>query len=184
MSNAALMIVLEGPECTGKSTQIQLMAEEYSCQVNKRVRTSSRFQMLSTVINDILQQEMRTSGAVSEALVLFDRWQLVSDIVYEKYCYARTSILEPLLDMFSYACDESNVRIIYLSIDEDEMIRRFRLRGDKLRTIEEAIIVRKAYVDFFATCPLPFIEINVTGKTIEEVNKEIILKSGIINIRS
>lgn len=179
----SLMVVLEGPECTGKSTQAQILAERYSCSISKRVRTGGRFQMLSAVFSDISQQVLRTSGVYGgETLVLFDRWQLVSDIVYEKHCYNRKSILEPLMSILANACKDANICIVYMAISEEEMLRRFRLRGDKLRTLEEAVIVRQAYEDFFEFCLLPYIRIDVDSMTVDEVTKEITIQSGINNL--
>ena len=172
--NASKMIVFEGPECVGKSTQVQLLAEEFSCAVSKRVRTVGKFPRLSAVVNDIEAQANRTRLVGSEAVTLFDRWQLVSDMVYEKYCYGKTSIFEPLLPVLGNACKNSNIIIVYLDIDQEEMVRRFQIRGDKLRTLDEAIKVHKAYREFFENCPLPYVRIDVTGKSIQKIFSEIV----------
>jgi deoxyadenosine/deoxycytidine kinase len=174
-------LVLVGPECTGKTTQARMITENYSSKLVKNIRVKDRFQMLANVINDIQQMVIRTSWGTSESPVVFDRWQLIDDIIYEKYCYGSESIMEPLLPVLGKACKDAGILFVYLTIAEDEMVSRFAERGDLLRTIEEAVITRKAYQEFFRTnrAILPHIKIDVTGMTPEELYKTIVELSGI-----
>ncbi len=187
-----MMVVLEGPECTGKSTVAARLADEFSCSLSKRVRTPDRFAMLNTIMQDIAVQQERTSGGSGESLIVFDRWQLVSDIIYEKYCYNQRSILEPLYPILGDACRAANILIIYMDIDEADMLTRFRTRGDRLRNVPEARKVWHAYSKFFDTSTvngmcctgdnlgryLPFKYLNTTGMSMDEVYMSVI---GIIN---
>lgn len=172
-----LMVVFEGPECVGKTTIVQRLADEFSCPVEKRVRNKNKFEMLSTIIDDIRKQQLRTSVGEGDSLVLFDRWQLVSDVVYEKYCYGSESILEPLYPILSDECIDINIVIIYLNVDKDVMLDRFRTRGDKLRTIEEASRVYDAYHDMFHNClgrSLPYVEIDTTNDSMDEAYNHVL----------
>lgn len=176
-------IVFEGGECCGKSTIVRRLAEEYSAPFHKRVRTPGRFKMLTEVVNDIVAAQLRTSVVGSEALVFFDRWQAVSDIVYEKHCYKQKSILEPLMPTLADAMRKANIQIVYLKISEEEMLKRLSVRGDQLRTVEEAVKTRNAYDEFFRYGnELPYIIIDVTGmdkETAYRVVKEKLNLSGI-----
>jgi thymidylate kinase len=172
-----LMLVLEGPDCTGKTTVVQRFAEEYSCATHKRVRTKDRYAMLSSIFNDINQQLMRTSVGSGDSLVVFDRWQLVSDIVYEKFCYGKDSILEPLYPVLGKVCHTANILVIYMTIDKDEMVSRFNIRGDRLRTVEEVIRVHEAYEKMFSKTGigqnLPHVLLDVTGMSPDSVYERI-----------
>ncbi|MEG1636125.1 MAG: hypothetical protein RR324_01300 [Cellulosilyticaceae bacterium] len=184
-----LMLVLEGPECTGKTTIVQRLADEQSCHTHKRVRTKERFAMLSTVVNDIDQQLMRVSVDSEDNLIVFDRWQLVSDIVYEKYCYNQPSILEELYPTLGKACDKANILVVHVTIDKSEMVRRFVSRGDRLRTIDEAILVHEAYTQMFSPNALgtylPYITLDATGLNTDELYERIlsIIQSNGGNVR-
>lgn len=171
------MLILEGPECTGKTTVVQRLADEHSCPVFKRVRTKDRFAMLSSVINDIDQQLMRTSVGSGDSLIVFDRWQLVSDVVYEKYCYDESSILEPLYPVLGKTCQKANILVVHMTIDKDEMVRRFNVRGDRLRTVDEAVKVWQAYNRMFTRgslgCYLPHVALDTTGLTQDQVYSRI-----------
>lgn len=173
-----LMVVFEGPECTGKTTIIQRLADEYSCPVAKRVRTPNRYAMLSTIIHDIDEQLMRTSVGSGEPLILFDRWQMISDIVYEKYCYDRRSILEPLYLSLTEACARANIVVIYMNVTQDVMLNRFMQRGDRLRTPGQAIITRNAYEHFFENPilggGLEYVTIDTTTLDLEYTYQEVV----------
>ena len=164
-------IVLVGPECAGKSTQISKLYDEYGAKIVKHIRIPGDFQKMASVINDIQQQQIRTSVVGSERLVIFDRWQLVDDVIYEKYCYDKTSVFESLLELFGVECKEANIQIVYMHLDELIMTERMALRGDKLRTLEEAITTNKAYETFYADYKdvLPIKRLDVTRLTEDDV---------------
>jgi thymidylate kinase len=129
--------------------------------------------MLQGIFEDIKQQVLRTSCFSGERLIIFDRWTLISDIVYEKYCYNRESVCAGLLDDLRRVCVMNHIYLIYFRISEEEMVKRFKLRGDKLRTIEEAKITRNAYEEFIKNCSIPNITIDVTDKTSNEVYEQL-----------
>lgn len=162
------MIVFEGPECGGKTTAAMKMADKYTARIVKGVRIPDRFHFLNSTVEDIKQQLIRTRLG-GERLVIYDRWTLISDIVYEKYVYGRNSIIEPILPDLVTPCMRANILIVYVTISEEEMVKRFSARGDKVRTLDEAIITRNAYERFFEKCPLPHIRIDATNMTTEEI---------------
>lgn len=163
------LIIFEGPECVGKTTIVQKLADEFSARVQKGVRIKDRFLLVASVVEDIKSQIARTSVGDGEALILFDRWTAISDIVYEKYCYGKVSIMESILPEVKSLLKEIDVTIVYLNVDKDEMIRRFDERGDKLRTREEALMVYDAYEQFFGSSNLvDFIGVSLNNLSPEE----------------
>ena len=171
----AKMIIFEGHECAGKTTIVSKIADEFSAKVQKGVRIADRFQLLKSVVDDISTQLVRTSVGNGESLVLVDRWPAISDIVYEKYCYGSNSIMESVLPNLKRTLDSADIEVIYLRTDQDEMIDRFNIRGDKLRTLDEAIITHRAYETFFdeSTCPINFVKIDLTGLDYEEAYNKV-----------
>lgn len=159
------MIVFEGHECAGKTTIVNRLADEFSAKVQKGVRIADRFQLLKSVVDDISTQLVRTSVGRGESLVLVDRWPAISDVVYEKYCYNTTSIMESVLPNLRDAIQDARITIVYLRTTQTEMVKRFCTRGDKLRTLDEAIRTYEAYERFFNEydCPVEFICIDVSG---------------------
>ena len=168
-------IVLIGPECSGKSTQARILTEESSGTLIKHVRIPDKFVLLNSVIRDIEHQLTRTRLGV-HGTVIFDRWQLTDDIIYEEYCYGEKSILLPLLPTLGATCREANIQILYLTIDRDEMISRLNARGDKLRTLDEAIDTWNAYETFYSKnkYTLPIKRLDVTGMTVEQLTDSIL----------
>ena len=166
------MLVLEGPECTGKTTMAQLLCEELSCTVTKRVATEDTLELLSTVIGDINSQRLRTSGFMQAKPIVFDRWQLVSDMVYMDCLFGIDSKLDGIYQSLADNCTPNGILIVYLDIDPDVMLSRFEARGDKLRSAEEALKVHQGYRRFFKYGKgqiLPYIRIDVTDLTREEL---------------
>lgn len=175
------MVVFEGHECAGKTTIVAKLADEFSAKVQKGVRIADRFQLIKSVVDDISTQLVRTSVGNSESLVLVDRWPAISDIVYEKYCYGSNSIMESVLPNLKRTLKESGIIVVYLRTTQAEMIERFMARGDKLRTLDEAIITYSAYETFFnkRTCPIDFVEIDLTGLDYEEAYNKVCEKIGL-----
>lgn len=176
-----MLIVLEGPECTGKSTVARKLCERHSIKLVKNVRIPNRFQLLASVIGDIENELVRTRDVLGKRPIVFDRWMLISDIIYEKYCYNTDSILEPLLPALGPVMAQAGVVIVYITISQPEMLRRFESRGDLLRTKEEAIITHNAYDTFFQKWgkKLPCVTIQADGLTEEQLYDEVCRQVGI-----
>lgn len=164
------MIIFEGHECAGKTTLVSRMADEFSAKVQKGVRIADRFQLVKSVVDDITTQLVRTSVGNGESLILVDRWPAISDIIYEKYCYGTTSIMESVLPDLKQTLKDADITIVYLRTTQAEMLSRFWHRGDKLRTSQEAIVTYDAYERFFSPgeCPVDFVTIDVTDLNPEE----------------
>lgn len=145
------LIIFEGPECVGKSTIVNRLAEQYSARIQKGVRIANRFLLTASVIADINAQVTRTRCGGGEAIVLMDRWNAISDIVYEKYCYCKESIMEQILPDCLDLISKNRVIVVYLHITKEEMLDRFDRRGDLLRTRDEAEMVYGAYEQLFST---------------------------------
>lgn len=174
-----LMLVIEGPDCVGKTTLIQALADHYSCEVTKRIRTKDRYTMMSNIFNDIDRQMLAYQcGGSSRSVSIYDRWQLVSDPLYEKYCYRRSSILEPFYPFLAKKFQEANILVLYLTMDLDDLLARFDERGDALRSREELIRIHDAYEQMFEIFGmgynLPHERLDVTGFSREALVEKVI----------
>lgn len=147
-----MLIILEGPECTGKTTVASKLAEEYGARVQKGVRIADRFLLMSSTIRDLENQILRTSGLVGEAMTVFDRWPAISDCIYEKYIVGGNPITYYMLPFFQDLFVNNNVKLVFLNISRDEMIKRFEARGDKIVSLDEALVAYDAYQQFYNEC--------------------------------
>ena len=67
-------LILEGGECTYKSTITSKLAEEYSAVIHKRQRIVNPIQRVHRVLSDIVESHVRTRGFRDDRLHIFDRW--------------------------------------------------------------------------------------------------------------
>lgn len=173
----AKCIILEGPECVGKTTHALLLQDKYNAILNKRVSTPDPFLLLNNVTNDISDMLIRrTSGGIGERLIIYDRWQFISDIIYNRV-YNSKSIFEPIYYSFLDAMRHAGMYVIYLRINEKDLIKRFNVRGDNLVDLDTAIKVRDAYDEFFESTEgksICYKVIDVSGRQIDTVSKELI----------
>lgn len=174
LKSKPLMLIVEGPDGVGKTTAVNKLANDLSAKIVKGVRIPDRFMFLHSTLNDISEQLMRTRGFHAESVVIFDRWTLISDLIYEKYIYGRRSIMESILPILPGVLQEANIRIVFIDISKEEIKRRYEQRGDLLRTLDEILEAQEAYRAFFQPgCPLKYWKLDVTGMTEAEVVDEL-----------
>ena len=162
-------LILEGGECTYKSTITSKLAEEYSAVIHKRQRIVNPIQRVHRVLSDIVESHVRTSGFRDDRLHIFDRWELISDLVYEKYQYGGDSIFESLLPDLITELKNSDIVIVYLDVEEHDQLERFRARGDRLVNETQAIDTLKAYKTLFSDAGIPHYRIDTTGRSSDQV---------------
>lgn len=167
-------IILEGGECSFKSTVAAMLCEEFSGVIHKRQRVADPFERLRTVMNDIAEVGMRTRVFRDTRLHIYDRWELISDIVYEKYQYHNTSVFEDLLPVIKPKLREFKIVIFYLRVSDEVLTERFNARGDKLLDLDMAIKTNRAYDEFFDSDSAPgFYCIDTSNKTSQQVFEQI-----------
>jgi len=170
------MLVLEGPECTGKTTLANRLMETFNAPMHKMVAIAARFNCMQSVCNDIAQQQLRNLG-VGANLVIYDRWQLVSDQIYHPLYNKQPSMFTEMEEVFSNVCIEAGILMVYVDVTLEEMYSRFQGRGDALVDYHTAGVLHTKYQDFFAGTKLPYIHVMTDSKSTEEVMEEIILKA-------
>jgi len=170
-------IILEGPECVGKTTHALLLQDKYNALLHKRVSTPDPFLLLNSVTNDISNMLVkRTSGGIGEALVIFDRWQFISDIIYNRL-YNKKSVFEDIYYSFLSAMQHAGMYVIYMRIKEKDMIKRFSIRGDNQVDLQQAIRIRNAYEEFFSSVQgksICYKTIDVSGRQVATVSDKLI----------
>lgn len=144
-----LMVVFEGPECTGKSTMIQHIASLYDCQINKRVACKDPFMRLSTVVHDIMEQKIMHNNPDAEKLVLFDRWQLVSDMIYSPMFSNEISVFQPHINMLFDECVNCNILFVHVTASKEVIQERIIKRGDNLVGANDALRLQSMYENYF-----------------------------------
>lgn len=156
-------LVLEGSDCTGKSSLI----ESLSSKLGFKVIRGSSFEH-SQCTNDELFQKFK--DMTKEKMVVFDRF------IYSNEVYAQ------LYDDFAILSDEqrrmieseisNRAIVIYLEADIDTLTNRMNNRGDDYVTADRLVSIKEKYEESLNKCGLDFIRIDTSN-----LNKEQVLES-------
>lgn len=171
----AKTFVFEGSDLVGKSTTARAIAEKNSFRLERNVTVHDAYQLVASICEDIERARVRNS--CGGTTTLFDRWQLVSDIVYNDCLFGSYSRVLPFINEFALECKKAGIYFIVLTCsDKEELTRRYNHRGDDDCTLEEVLAVHEAYISFFtkgAGMRFPHVIIDVTDKSIAEVINEV-----------
>lgn len=172
-----ITLIFEGGECVGKSSVVKALSERYDCPYNKRVGTRDQLILMQTVTNDLVDIKLRNACPTSSTkIVLFDRWQGISDLIYQPLFSQEPSILNSYLPLISKTLAENNAHIVFLDVDDDTLWARYAERGDNLVDAQDALVVSSAYKKFFlneGACLSP-VHIDTSDKSVSEVVKYIV----------
>lgn len=171
----ARTFVSEGPDLVGKSTTVKAIAEANSFRIERNVAVKDAYQLVATIIDDIERARMRQ--VCGGTVTLFDRWQLISDLIYSEYVYKESSRLAPLVEIFLDQCTKAGiVFLVFKCSDLVELEQRYVLRGDDERTFEEIKIIQDGYINFFTEGVgrhLHHVIVDTAYKTPEDVTAEV-----------
>lgn len=161
-----IFVVIEGPDCSGKTTLIARLEELFDLKSEKNLRMTSHKEMTAAFAEDLVFNHPRKT----KVGILKDRWQYPSDIIYEEIHGRKPSRLlewEPtLIRQFV----EGNVLFLYVKASPDELIRRLGERGDEEMDEAKLRAAALVYESFFRTrTDLPSATIDTTNMTEEEV---------------
>lgn len=162
-------IVFIGPDCSGKST----LAELYAAQEGIRLFANRKIDHL-----DALRRHLHrfTADYVQPKDVSFvaDQFQFPVDYVYCK-ALGQTSLLEILAESAERLAVENlrdgfrvfDVILVYVSCSNDELVRRYEIRGDELWNISQILKVSDEYRTYYKANPHAqnIINIDTTDKT-------------------
>lgn len=153
-----MRIMLDGPDCVGKSTITEKLANSIGCNIVRLTYNGDRslrayYQMM----------------AVDN--VIHDR-SFISEIIYPKY-FGRACRLD--FDDEKYLhnmIDNLSIKVIILTASPETLEKRMRSRGDEhINNIDKLVKINHDYLEYAREHDIPVI--NVTNKTIDEIIKEI-----------
>lgn len=161
-----MFVVLEGPDCSGKTTLAANLSEILDIPVEKNLRMTDHNAMVQSFADDLVFKHPRKTGEG----ILKDRWQYPSDIIYEEiHGRAPSKLLdwEPtLINQFV----EGKVLFLYVKASQTELVRRLNFRGDDEINTTQVRSVAAIYDSFFKTRKdLPQATLDTTGLTEQEV---------------
>lgn len=140
-----LFLVVEGPDCSGKSTLVEQLAKTFDLPLEKNLRIKNPQAIIRSLAEQIVFAHPRKTGKGT----IKDRWQYPSDIIYEEIHGRTESILvdwEPsLIKELHYA----NVLFLYVKADAKELVRRRNIRGDDEINDLQLIQLADMYENFF-----------------------------------
>ena len=172
---SAVTIIFEGGECAGKSSVVKELAERFTCAYDKRVGIRNPMWLLNTVTDDLMKMQMRFHSLPS--ITLFDRWQGISDFIYQPMFSCTPSILTPHMDLMADTLHRYNGFIVFLDVDDKTIKQRYVARGgDKMVTLKETMDLAQRYRDFFLGSGSVFqpLIIDTSNKSIDEIADEVV----------
>lgn len=167
--NKSLKIVVLGPDCGGKSTLAKLLSEHYDIEVQPNRRIEDDLEAAISVM-EITKKKV----ADPDVEFILDQWHYPVDIVYNKTLRDTSSIMETVGKIIFPYLHRNDVLFLHVDAEDEELERRFNIRGDELWDIEQIKQVAQAYRIFLATSLLKTKRIDTTDKTPEEVLTEAI----------
>lgn len=159
------ILVLIGPDCSGKSTLAARLAHYYELPIAKGLRIADR----QGLVRGILDQLAVWKHPITEDPgMLLDRWQFPCDIVYERVHERPESPLAPILPQLVDLARSAGVLFIHVSASPDALGSRLESRGDDEVTYQKIIHARQEYIDLFRQADFPAVHLNTSLKTPEE----------------
>lgn len=171
----AKTFIFEGSDLVGKSTTARAIAEKNSFRLERNVTVHDAYQLLASICEDMERARVRNTGGGT--ITLFDRWQLISDIVYNDCLFGSMSRVMPFVNEFALECKKVGIYFIILTCsDKEELVRRYNHRGDDDCTLTEVLAVHEAYLNFFQNGVgrrFPHIIVDVANKSVDSVISEV-----------
>lgn len=157
-----MFVILEGPDCSGKSTLALDLAEYFKVPLEKNLRIKDPGEVIKTIANNLVFQHPRKTGVG----VLKDRWQYPSDIIYEQLHGRADSRLIAWEPTLLRELNASNVLFLYVTASPKALTSRYDKRGDEHVDGEQIVKAAALYDKFFANSKsLPYKTIDTTSKT-------------------
>lgn len=171
----AKTFIFEGSDLVGKSTTARAIAEKNSFRLERNVTVHDTYQLLASICEDMERARVRnTCGGTT---TIFDRWQLISDVVYNDCLFGSVSRVMPFISEFAVECKKVGIYFIVLTCsDKEELVRRYDFRGDEARSLTEILAIHEAYLNFFQNGigkRFPHIIVDVANKSVDTVITEV-----------
>lgn len=154
------ILIVEGSDCSGKTTLINQLSKLLNFQVTK----GSSFE-LSQCTNEQLFEKFSEMTKLNETI--FDRF------IYSNLCYA------PLYKDFAIITDEQRQEIeskiqdraivIYLEAELETLTQRLQLRGDDYVTVDRLSSIKEKYEEVMSETGLTTLRFNTTYQSTDEI---------------
>lgn len=135
-----MVIIIEGLDCTGKTTLSKRFSEKYNFTYIKESYTDSDIEKVNR-LNDLFKRVVQ-----NDQNYIYDRTTVIDDFVYD-FLNEKQSSLQDYKDLI-YAI-LSQCKIIHLILDEKTRLKRFNERGDQYITNDMIEQIRTNYVRFY-----------------------------------
>lgn len=136
-----MRLILEGPDCAGKSTMAKELAERLMLDIIKSTRHGPK-------TLDAYNERLACQDAVIDRC-----W--ISEVIYSKY-FGFAQVVDDFTDrMLCNICVKQNIPIIVMLPPIDVIIRRMTERGDEFYSVVYPNInaIYQDYVDYCAKRP-------------------------------
>lgn len=146
-----MKILLEGCDCSGKSSIAAQLSDLLELPLRERIVRVGPNKAITAHMNDI-------AGAPE----ILDRSYFISDYVYEPLVTGKDSVFASCRSRMEFHTMK-NCLVVYVKCSSKTILERYRVRGDEDQTIETILLARERYEKFFKTTKMPFITINTDG---------------------
>jgi thymidylate kinase len=161
-----LFVILDGPDCAGKTTLTAQLSDFFQVQVEKHIRIEDRNAMLGNIAHKLAYANPEKTGKG----IILDRWQFPTDIIYERLNNRQLSPFQYIMPLIAESMHRHNVLILHVTAHIDVLLARLRSRGDEEIDTEQLSCVADLYDLFFATyTELPTQTIDTSFDTPDEV---------------
>lgn len=155
-----MLVILIGPDKSGKSTIAQELKEEFGWTLYKGLPIPS--DKLLTQVKDVLHQLER------EGNLICDRFHYPDDLMYSPLIEGVPSVFEEKRDDLEWALNKYRTLVIYVYADENMINRRYTSHvEDKHKyymPIEKIPKLIEAYEEFVKVTKLPVLRVDTSYK--------------------
>jgi dTMP kinase len=188
MTKRGLIILFEGVDRVGKSTQAELLGKHISNQTNnksKTLRFPDRTTPIGQIINQYLQNATNMDDRALHLLFAANRWEAKDSIlqtlnqgihiIVDRYSYSGVaySAAKGIEVNWCYASEKGLPKpdlIFYLSMNSDDATKRGDFGCERYEKLEFQKKIKSIYEDTLITDEWKFIYAN---KSIDEISTEI-----------
>lgn len=167
-------IIFIGPDCSGKSTTAALVGQALGSKVYGHRRIKNPLTAVSKVIS-----EPSVSSEVKKDII-YDQWMFPVDVIYQRCLGSKPSPLEGIHDELAYHYKAYGYVFVYITASEEEISKRYDVRGDELWEKHQILSVRGSYEHYWQENQREghhnMIRVDSTGKTPTEVANEVLLE--------
>lgn len=163
-----MIVIITGPDLTGKSTLAKNLAKQLPAQYYHATRCKDAAQL-----NIIIDRDLKKAEVLTE-LQIWDRWNYPEDLIYEPLMTGNQSVLTSRVTEIESRLKQANVLVILLTANLRTLRKRYQLRGDTYINEVQLEGIRHCYQLFKSATELPVYEID-TGAFNEEQTLDLAL---------